>query len=127
MPRNSTSVSTKQERIAALAKQSPSMAFTSLAYLMDMDWLTEAYRRTRKDGAAGVDGVTADEYEQDNLHPDALWVWAMDTCLTMKAPISQRVATDGRASARFRRLSRHGYSIHLRPATGTAAPGVPAA
>src|SRR5215470_16024258 len=72
MPRNSTSVSTKQERIAALAKQAPSMAFTSLAYLMDMDWLTEAYRRTRKDGAAGVDGVTADEYQQNlegNLAP----------------------------------------------------------
>jgi group II intron reverse transcriptase/maturase len=41
------------------------MAFTSLAYLMDIDWLKEAYRRTRKDGAVGVDGVTADEYEQD--------------------------------------------------------------
>ena len=26
-------------------------------------WLEEAYRRTRKDGAAGVDGVTAQEYE----------------------------------------------------------------
>ena len=65
MHRNSTSVSTKQERIAALAKQSPQMAFTSLAYLMDIDWLKEAYRRTRKDGAVGVDGVTADEYEQD--------------------------------------------------------------
>jgi len=58
-------VLTKQERIAALAKQSPQMAFTSLAYLMDIDWLKEAYRRTRKDGAVGVDGVTADEYEQD--------------------------------------------------------------
>lgn len=65
MLRNSTSVSTKQERIAALAKQSPLMAFTSLAHLMDIDWLKEAYRRTRKDGAAGVDGVTADEYEQN--------------------------------------------------------------
>jgi len=65
MPRNSTNVSTKQERIAALAKQSPQMAFTSLAYLMDIDWLKEAYRRTRKDGAVGVDGMTADEYEQD--------------------------------------------------------------
>jgi len=65
MPRNSTNVSTKQERIAALAKQSPQMAFTSLAYLMDIDWLKEAYRRTRKDGAVGVDGVTAAEYEQD--------------------------------------------------------------
>jgi retron-type reverse transcriptase len=41
------------------------MAFTSLAYLMDIDWLKEAYRRTRKDGAVGVDGVTADQYEQD--------------------------------------------------------------
>jgi len=65
MPRNSTIVSTKQKRIAALAKQSPEMAFTSLAYLMDIDWLKEAYRRTRKDGAVGVDGVTADQYEQD--------------------------------------------------------------
>ena len=56
MHRNSTSVSTKQQRIAELAKQSPQMGFTSLAYLMDIDWLHEAYRRTRKDGAAGVDG-----------------------------------------------------------------------
>ena len=65
MPRNPTIVSPKQERIAALAKQTPQMAFTSLAYLMDLNWLREAYRRTRKDGAVGVDGVTADDYEQD--------------------------------------------------------------
>src|SRR5262245_24219124 len=65
MHRNSVTVSTKQERIAGLAKQSPQMAFISLAYLMDIDWLKEAYRRTRKDGAVGVDGVTAEEYEQD--------------------------------------------------------------
>src|SRR6266850_5894268 len=65
MPRNSTTVSTKQERIAGLAKQSPQMAFTSLAYLLDIEWLKEAYQRTRKDGAVGVDGVTAEEYEQD--------------------------------------------------------------
>src|SRR4249920_1268763 len=65
MPRNSISVSTKQKRIAELAKHSPQMAFTSLAYLVNIDWLKEAYRRTRKDGAVGVDGVTAAEYEQD--------------------------------------------------------------
>ena len=65
MPRNSILVSTKQKRIAALAKQSPEMAFTSLAYLMDIDWLAEAYRRTRKNGAVGVDGVTAEDYEED--------------------------------------------------------------
>jgi group II intron reverse transcriptase/maturase len=65
MPRNSIIVSTKQQRIAELAKQSPQMAFTSLAYLVDIDWLKEAYRRTRKDGAVGVDGVTAAEYERE--------------------------------------------------------------
>lgn len=65
MHRNSDNVSTKQERIATLAKQSPQMAFTSLAYLLDLDWLKEAYQRTRKDGAVGVDGVTAEEYEKD--------------------------------------------------------------
>ena len=65
MPRNSILVSTKQKRIATLAKQSPEMAFTSLAYLMDIDWLAEAYRRTRKNGAVGVDGVTAEDYEED--------------------------------------------------------------
>ena len=62
---NSTEVSTKQQRIATLAKQSPDRAFTSLAYMMDLDWLFEAYQQTRKNGAAGVDGVTAAEYEQD--------------------------------------------------------------
>jgi group II intron reverse transcriptase/maturase len=41
------------------------MGFTSLAYLMDIDWLHEAYRRTRKDGAAGVDGQTSQDYEKD--------------------------------------------------------------
>ena len=65
MHRNSEDVLTKQRRIAYLARQSPEMAFTSLAYLMDIDWLKEAYRRTRKDGAVGVDGMTAEEYEQD--------------------------------------------------------------
>lgn len=65
MPRNSTHVSTKQQRIAQLAEQSPQMGFTSLAYLMDLDWMREAYRRTRKDAAVGVDGQTAADYEQD--------------------------------------------------------------
>ena len=39
------------------------MAFTSLAHLIDIAWLREAYRRTRKDGAAGVDGQTGKDYE----------------------------------------------------------------
>lgn len=54
MHRNSSTVSTKQQRVAQLAKQSAQTGFTSLAHLMDIDWLHEAYRRTRKDGAAGA-------------------------------------------------------------------------
>jgi group II intron reverse transcriptase/maturase len=41
------------------------MAFRSLAHLIDIDWLREAYRRTRKDGARGVDGQSAQEYQAD--------------------------------------------------------------
>jgi RNA-directed DNA polymerase len=55
-------VSTKLERIAELAKQMPNVALTSLSHHIDMEWLLEAYRRTRKDGASGVDLVTAEEY-----------------------------------------------------------------
>ena len=36
-----------------------------LAHHIDEVWLREAYRRTRKDGAVGVDGVTAAQYEAD--------------------------------------------------------------
>ena len=65
MPRNSETVLTKQQRIAQLARQSPQMGFTSLAHLIDIEWLHEAYRLTRKDRAVGVDGQTAADYEQD--------------------------------------------------------------
>jgi group II intron reverse transcriptase/maturase len=43
----------------------PDVSFTSLAYHIDLEWMYEAYRRTRKDGAVGVDDVTAEEYEKD--------------------------------------------------------------
>jgi group II intron reverse transcriptase/maturase len=59
------SVFTKQQRIAELARRSPQMGFTSLAYLMDIDWLEAAFHRTRKDGAPGVDGQTWSDYEKD--------------------------------------------------------------
>jgi RNA-directed DNA polymerase len=58
-------VSTKQRRIAELARQSPEMGFTSLAHFIDIDWLREAYRRTRKDGAVGVDGQSGEDYAVD--------------------------------------------------------------
>lgn len=64
MPRTSSlqSISTKLERIANLARTMPGVALTTLAHHIDIDWLREAYRRTRKDGAVGVDGQTARDY-----------------------------------------------------------------
>jgi len=35
---------------------------TSLHHVIDLDWMRKAYELTRKDGATGIDGVTADEY-----------------------------------------------------------------
>jgi group II intron reverse transcriptase/maturase len=58
-------VSTKQQRIAELARIHPEVSFTSLAYHIDFRWLYEAYQRTRKDGAVGVDKQTAEEYAED--------------------------------------------------------------
>ena len=58
----SITVSTKLERIAKLACEMPQAALTTLAHHIDIDWLREAYRRTRKNGATGVDRQTAEEY-----------------------------------------------------------------
>jgi RNA-directed DNA polymerase len=60
-PRSLT-VSTKLQQIAEQARQHPAYTFTTLAHLMDVEWLQEAYRRTRKDAAPGIDQVTAQEY-----------------------------------------------------------------
>jgi RNA-directed DNA polymerase len=57
-----TTVSTKLEGIAKLAKQMPGKVLTSLAHHIDIEWLREAHERVRKDGARGVDGQTAEEY-----------------------------------------------------------------
>jgi RNA-directed DNA polymerase len=59
------SVSTRLQRIAELARQAPEMAFTSVAHYIDLELLQEAYRKTRKDGAPGIDGQTATEYAEN--------------------------------------------------------------
>ena len=66
----STPISTRLERIATLARQHRDQPLTTLAHHIDLGWLREAHRRTRKDGATGVDGQTADEHAthlEDNL------------------------------------------------------------
>jgi hypothetical protein len=57
-------VSTKQRRIAELAKDAPDMAM-DLSHHMDLEWFMEAYRRTRKNGALGIDEQTAQEYAEN--------------------------------------------------------------
>jgi RNA-directed DNA polymerase len=58
----SATISTRLERIAKLAKGAPDMTIRTLAHHIDVDLLREAYRLTRKDGAVGVDGQTAEAY-----------------------------------------------------------------
>ena len=59
---SSQDVSTKLERIAKLAKEKLGVSLLTLAHHIDVNWLREAYRHTRKDGAQGVDGQGAEQY-----------------------------------------------------------------
>lgn len=56
---------TQRIRIAQLAKNNPGRVLTSLNHYIDLQWMYEAYILTRKDGAVGVDGVTAAMYEEE--------------------------------------------------------------
>jgi group II intron reverse transcriptase/maturase len=60
---SSNDISTKLEQIATLVKKIPMGPLTTLAHHIDVAWLREAHRRTRKDGSRGVDGVDARQYE----------------------------------------------------------------
>src|SRR5216684_2321002 len=58
-----TNLSTKRQRIAELARKKPGTALFLLHHVIDLEWMQEAYALTRKDGATGIDGMTAAEYE----------------------------------------------------------------
>ena len=55
-------VSTKQQRIAWMAEQSPDMRLTSLNHYLDEAWFFEAFRRLKRNSAPGVDNTTVEEY-----------------------------------------------------------------
>jgi group II intron reverse transcriptase/maturase len=63
--KGSTPISTRLEQIAKLAKKFSGTPLTTLAHHIDIEWLREAYRRTRKDGARGIDGQSAEQYAAD--------------------------------------------------------------
>lgn len=55
--------STKLLKVRERAKRDPEVRFLSLAHLIDRYALQRAFRRLRRGAAAGIDGVTKDEYE----------------------------------------------------------------
>jgi len=61
----SQTVLTKLHQLREQARIHPDRVFTTLHHLIDTDFLMEAYRRTRKEAAAGVDGVTAEQYAEN--------------------------------------------------------------
>ena len=93
------SVSTRLQGIAELAKKAPGLAFTTLAHHIDLELLREAYRRTRKDGATGIDGQTATEYAA-NLEGNLQSLLTRFKSGTYQAPPVRRVyipKADGKA------------------------------
>jgi len=83
-------VSTKQQRIAELARQMSGKALTSLSHHIDGAWLLEAWRRTRQDGAVGVDGQSAQQYAE-NLHGNLADLLNRAKSGSYKAPPVRRV------------------------------------
>ena len=58
-------ISPKLQKIAEQARKYPEMVFNNLYHLIDGELLLEAYHRTSKDSAAGVDKVTAKDYAEE--------------------------------------------------------------
>jgi RNA-directed DNA polymerase len=60
----SPTVTPQLQRLAAQAAHDPDRVLTTLAHLIDTDFLREAYHHTSKSSAAGIDGVTAPQYAE---------------------------------------------------------------
>ncbi len=58
-------VYTKQQRIAELAQEDRERALNTLNHYIDLEWMLEAYNRTRKNGAVGIDGQAAADYAEN--------------------------------------------------------------
>jgi group II intron reverse transcriptase/maturase len=64
MHRNGKWVSTKLELITRRAREDPGCRFTSLAYLLNEDFLGQCFKELKKNKAPGVDGVTWEQYAE---------------------------------------------------------------
>ena len=84
------SIKTRLRRIAETARENPEMVFTNLAHNIDPYFLGEAFRRTRKGGAVGVDGVRGKDYGE-NLSENVKDLWQRMKSRTYKPQPVRRV------------------------------------
>jgi group II intron reverse transcriptase/maturase len=56
---------TKLERIAELSAQNPTMVFTSIAHLINVNLLRDCHEKMDGDKAVGIDGVTKEDYSMN--------------------------------------------------------------
>lgn len=61
----SQTISTRLQEIADQAIRYPDMVFTTLAHLIDVDLLREAFNLTNKNTSPGIDRVTAEQYAEN--------------------------------------------------------------
>ena len=87
---SSEDISTRLQRVAELSRKAPSMVLSTLAHHIDIEFLREAYKRTRKNGAPGVDGQTGADYAQE-LDANLLNLLNRFKSGTYKAPPVRRV------------------------------------
>jgi len=59
------SLLTKLNRLSETARKNPQYQFANIAHMVDIEMLTWAFQELRKDASAGVDGVTAKDYERN--------------------------------------------------------------
>ena len=63
-PRPET-LSTKLNRLSEQARKDPERKFNNIAHLITVEMLEWSFQQLRKDAAAGVDGVIAEDYQKD--------------------------------------------------------------
>jgi len=85
-----TSVSTRQQHIAAMAKRYAGSPLTTLSHHLDLLWMREAYGRVRRDSAPGVDGQTVADYGE-NLEANLQSLLERAKSGTYRAPLVKRV------------------------------------
>lgn len=85
-----TSVSTRQQHIAEMARKHAGSPLTTLSHHLDMLWLREAYGRVRRDSAPGVDGQTVADYGK-NLEANLQSLLERVKSGTYRAPLVKRV------------------------------------